>query len=71
LGGRGIQISEAKRCPPPKKKKLRTQINGKFNDISSAYENKKISVEHLFKNYKKTVHSFIDRRLRNCTCFLM
>jgi hypothetical protein len=47
------------------------QIDGKFNDISSADENKykNITVEPLFKNYKKTVHLFIDRRLRSCTCF--
>jgi hypothetical protein len=26
-----------------------------------------INVELLFKNYKRTVHLFIDRRLRSCT----
>jgi hypothetical protein len=26
-----------------------------------------ITVEPLFKNYKKTIHLFIDRRLRSCT----
>jgi hypothetical protein len=32
--------------------------------------NKKyIALEHLFTNYKKTVHLFMDRRLRSCTCF--
>jgi hypothetical protein len=38
-----IHISEAKGSPKKKKKrtqKLRTHINDKFNDISSAYENK-------------------------------
>jgi hypothetical protein len=34
-----IQISEAKGSPQ-KTKRLRTQRNGKFNDISSADENK-------------------------------
>jgi pterin-4a-carbinolamine dehydratase len=40
------------------RKKLRTQINGKFNDISSADENKQqnITAEPLFKNYKKAIH---------------
>jgi hypothetical protein len=28
-----------------------------------------ITVEPLFKNYKKTIYLFIDRRLRSCTCF--
>lgn len=51
------------------KKKLRTQINGKFSDINSADENKKnIAVESLFKNYKKTIHLFIDRGLRSYIC---
>jgi hypothetical protein len=38
------------------KKKIRTQTNGKFNDISSAIENKQknITVEPLFKNYIMT-----------------
>jgi hypothetical protein len=31
--------------------------------------NKSVTVEPLFKIYKKTVHLFIDRRLRSCTCF--
>jgi hypothetical protein len=30
---------------------------------------RKINVEPLFKNYKKTMHLLIDRRLRSCTCF--
>jgi hypothetical protein len=53
------------------KEKLITQIDGKFNDISSADLNKykNISVEHLFKSYKQTIHLFIDRRLRSGTCF--
>jgi hypothetical protein len=53
------------------KKNLRTQINGKFNGISSADANKyrNIAVEPLYKNYRKTIHLFIDRRLRSCTCF--
>jgi hypothetical protein len=45
-----------------KYKKLRTQINGKFNDINSADKNKEtqnITVGPLFKNYKKT--TFIHR----------
>jgi hypothetical protein len=52
-------------------KMFRTQINGKFNDICTADENKYkyITVEPLFKNYKKAIHLFIDRRLRSCTCF--
>jgi hypothetical protein len=45
-------------------KKLRTQINGKYNDISSADENnnnkKNITVEHLLKKYKKD-NIFIHR----------
>jgi hypothetical protein len=50
---------------------LRTQINGKLNDISSAdeYKYQNVTVETLFKNYIKTIHLFIDRRLRSCTCF--
>jgi hypothetical protein len=54
-----------------KGKKLRTQVNGNFDNMNSADENKykNISVEPLFKNYKKTLHLFIDRRLRSCTCF--
>jgi hypothetical protein len=52
-------------------KKLRAQIIGKFNDISSADENKykNITVEPLFKNFKKTVLLFINKRLRSCTCY--
>jgi hypothetical protein len=51
-------------------KKLRTQTNGKFNDINSADENKtNITIQPLFKNYKNTIHLFIDRRLRSCTSF--
>jgi hypothetical protein len=54
------------------KKKPRTQINGKFNDISSADENKKkMTVGPLFKNCNKAIHLFIDRRLRSCTYVLM
>jgi hypothetical protein len=34
-----IWISEAK-VSPRRQKKLRTQINGKFNDVNSADENK-------------------------------
>jgi hypothetical protein len=45
-------------------------MNGKCNDISSADKNKQnIPVEPLFKNYKKTINLYIDRRLRSCTCF--
>jgi hypothetical protein len=51
-----------------KDKKFRTQIIGKLNDIGCADENK-ITAEAIFKNYKKTIHLFIDRRLRSCTCF--
>jgi hypothetical protein len=42
-----------------------------FYDISIADENKlqNITVEPLFKNYKKTIHLFIDRSLGSCTCF--
>jgi hypothetical protein len=65
-----IRISEAKGSLKRQKKKLKTQINGKFNDISSAYKNKQnITVQPLFKNYKKSIYLFIDRRLRSCTCF--
>jgi hypothetical protein len=55
-----------------KKKKLRPQINGKYNDINNADENKykKITVEPLFKNSRKTIHIFINRRLRNCNEFV-
>jgi hypothetical protein len=44
------------------KKRLRTQINGKFNEISSADENKQQNriVEPLFKTYKKD-DTFIRR----------
>jgi hypothetical protein len=50
--------------------KLGTQINGTFKDKGSADENKKnIIVEPLLNNYKKTMHSSIDRRLRSYTCF--
>jgi hypothetical protein len=35
-----IRIAEAKSSSKIIKKKLRTKINGKFNDISSADENK-------------------------------
>jgi hypothetical protein len=38
-GGEVIRISETK-VSPKRKKKLRTEINGKFNDIISADENK-------------------------------
>jgi hypothetical protein len=27
------------------------------------------AVEPLFKNYERTIHLFLDRRLRSCTCF--
>jgi hypothetical protein len=71
-GGRGhlhlaiMRISETKDSP----KKLRTQVNGKFNDINSADENKKdITVNLYLKTIKKTVHLLIDRRLRSCTYF--
>jgi hypothetical protein len=42
-------------------KKLRTQINGKHNNISSADENKEknITLERLFTNYKRTVRLFM------------
>jgi hypothetical protein len=38
LEGEVIQIIEAKYSP--KRKKIKTQINGKLNDIGSADENK-------------------------------
>jgi hypothetical protein len=50
-------------------KKLKLQINGKFNDISSADENKNVTVEPLFENYERIIHLFIDGRLKSCTCF--
>jgi hypothetical protein len=37
LGVEVIRISEAKASP---KRQLRTQINGKFNDLNTADENK-------------------------------
>jgi hypothetical protein len=38
----------------------RTQINGKFNDVSIADEvHKNVTVQPLFKNYKK--NTFIHR----------
>jgi hypothetical protein len=43
-------------------------INGKFNHVSSADENKKIIAEPSFKNYKKILYLFISRRLRSYTC---
>jgi hypothetical protein len=39
LGGEVIRISEAKGSPK-RQKKIRTQINGKCNNISSVDENK-------------------------------
>jgi hypothetical protein len=43
------------------KKKFRTQRNGKFNDISSDDETKKVAVEPLFKNYKRQyIYSSIE-----------
>jgi hypothetical protein len=39
-GGDVIPISEAKGSPKRQKKKTRTQTIGKFNDVSSADENK-------------------------------
>jgi hypothetical protein len=39
LEGEVTQISEAKDSPK-RQKKIRTQINGKFNDIGSGDENK-------------------------------
>jgi hypothetical protein len=50
-----IRISETK------DKQLITQINGEFNDISSAHENKQqnITVQRLLQNYKK--NTFIHR----------
>jgi hypothetical protein len=45
------------------------QINVQFNGVSSADENKKYHCEPLFKHYKKTIHLFIVRRHRSCTCF--
>jgi hypothetical protein len=62
-----IQISEAKGSP--KRQKLRMQMNGKFNDADENKYQKNITVEPLLNNYKKTMHLFIDRRLRNCICF--
>jgi hypothetical protein len=49
----------------------KTQINGKCNDVGSADENKlkNITVDPLFKCYRKAIYLFIDRRLRSCTCF--
>jgi hypothetical protein len=43
----------------------------KFNNIKSADENKEenITVEPLFKVCKKTVHLFINRRIRSRTYF--
>jgi hypothetical protein len=35
------------------KRKLRKQMNGKFNNVGNAGENE-ITVEPLFKNYNKT-----------------
>jgi hypothetical protein len=50
-----------------KREKLITQINGKFNDVSSPDQNKykNITVEPLFKNYTNTIPLFIDRGLRS------
>jgi hypothetical protein len=59
LGGRGhpdeaiIRINEAK-CRPKRRKKLRTQINGKLIDISSADENKQ-------QEYHCTCIAFISK----------
>jgi hypothetical protein len=52
-------------------KRLRTQINGKYNNISSADKNKQqnITLEPLFKNNKNTIHLFMDKRPGSCTCF--
>jgi hypothetical protein len=47
---------------------LRTKINGRFSDIM-LMKKKYITVKPLFRNYKKTIHLFIDRRLGSFTCF--
>jgi hypothetical protein len=39
-------------------------MNETFNDRIISDDNKKYHVQPLFKNYKKTIHSLIDRRLR-------
>jgi hypothetical protein len=39
-GGGGSSVLSGAKGSPTTKKKIRTQINGKFNDISSADENK-------------------------------
>jgi hypothetical protein len=64
-----IQIGEPERSHT--RKKTRTQINGKCNDISIADGNKlqNITLEPLFIIYNKIIHLFIDRRLRSCTGF--
>jgi hypothetical protein len=32
---------------------------------------KNITVDLLFRSHKKTIHLFVDRRLRSCTCFFI
>jgi hypothetical protein len=53
------------------KKKPITQVNGKYNDISSADGNKltEITVEPLFKNYKRQYIYLSVEDLRSSTCF--
>jgi hypothetical protein len=55
LGREVIRISEAKGSSKNKTKTTWTQKYGKFNGISSADENKRITIEPVFKNYKKTM----------------
>jgi hypothetical protein len=68
-GGEILGIAEAK--GKPKRKKLRTKINGKFKDVCSADKNiQNATVEPLFIKYKGTVHLFIHGRLRRFACFV-
>jgi hypothetical protein len=48
-----IRISEAKNSPKKQKKKLRTQMENLIISIVQMRINKNISLELLFKNYKK------------------
>jgi hypothetical protein len=61
------EINQLRYRVPP----LRTQTNGKCNDVNSSDKNKfkQIALEPLFKNYTKTIYSFIGGRLRSCVVF--
>jgi hypothetical protein len=48
---------------------LKQKVALKDKILRGSVDEKNITVESLFKNYRKTIHSFIDRRLRVVTGF--